>query len=211
MSFDIGGFLGAIVGVIGAFLVAKWQFNKQREADKELSKEMFVRQKCIEDIDVYITNIVKLYRFINDKYLNIILHSFKTEDELRKTVFQLDKELDDLFNLTSIKETAFIGYDNIDDKILYDLKIKEKLNKVHNLRMKINYYIRDNHNNILILKTEKIFNDIVEQFSFEISKLSFIANIYKEYNLLRLKNESCDEQITNLLKEYNLKINDIDI
>ncbi|WP_339820532.1 hypothetical protein MKZ15_05730 [Paenibacillus sp. FSL R7-0216] len=34
MEFDWGGFVGSIVGVLGAYLIAIWQVHKQREAEK---------------------------------------------------------------------------------------------------------------------------------------------------------------------------------
>ena len=73
MSFDWGGFLGSIVGIFGAYGVAKWQVKKQSNAERELNKELFIRQHRV----VELKNATYLYDKVDDLLIKIQVNELK--------------------------------------------------------------------------------------------------------------------------------------
>ena len=73
LSFDWGGFLGSIVGIFGAYGVAKWQFKKQSNAERELNKELFIRQHRV----VELKNATYLYDKVDDLLIKIQVNELK--------------------------------------------------------------------------------------------------------------------------------------
>lgn len=207
MTFDLGGFLGSIIGVIGAYGIAKWQFENSKGATIELEKEMFVRTKAIENVQVSIENSKKIVKFITDVYLNNFSLDNDLDIELIKDIPKNNEEMFHLFNSYTLYVCDFIKYDSMDEYVLNRLEIEEKIEELSSLVKKINlsvleYYSDDKKDWV---KAYEIKNEL-NKFRTKISSIDYPLNVYKSYNFLRMEKNSSREDVLLLLKEYEDKI-----
>ena len=138
-SFDLGGFSGSIIGVLGAYGIAKWQFENSKRASMELEKEMFVRKKRIDMHYNILDDINMLYNVILD-----------IEIDFRDGLFQ--KNLNGAEKIKKLQENL-VEIRNRNQKIIEKSAIYLPLNKEEN-EYNIFFLFNDNRNNIFCCNQE---------------------------------------------------------
>lgn len=205
MSFDLGGFFGSIIGVVGAYLIAKWQFENSNKATINLEKEMFIRTRTIKNIDEIILESKNISKFIEKTYLfNLSLSNYpQSKQNIKNNIAKADEELFNLLDVFLLSESLFLGYDDKDCYVLNSLEIKDKFTNIEFLKCEINLYIINLLNEkepIEILKDTEIKNKL-KKLNLEIEKMNYTFNTYKIYNVLRMKkNDLSKKEIEKILE-----------
>lgn len=209
MSFDWGGFLGSIVGIFGAYGIAKWQFEKQTEEDIKLSKlkdeknkkeseeqkEMIVRKEllniyrlieektidCEECIKDTIWDFERIYSLnYNEDF--ICYELFPKAREYNKKCIELEKAI-----------SKYIYFDEFEQEIC-----KKYLENDGN-RIKINYNL-DKLLNYLYMKGEDGWHGNCAKYI----KMAYDLTLKNKvvFNELKIYNTNCLSKKNELEMEY---------
>ncbi|MFD5019975.1 hypothetical protein ACFWMP_13825 [Paenibacillus sp. NPDC058367] len=113
MAFDLGGFFGGIIGVLGAYGVAIYQIKKQREADKPSSSRK-IYELC-EEVEEVLKNGWYEVQLQNADYSGLFRDTFNLGMDLRKKI-PLAMETDSrIYKIIEdiVKELEELGVQNL--------------------------------------------------------------------------------------------------
>lgn len=157
MSFDIGGFLGGVIGTIGAFGIALWTFRHAKKKDEPIQKkrQLLIGLKVYNILFYYPLIVKKSDSTMDDIFRAIRQHIMNPLEELLPDGIEAGGEVAKI--LIDVKNT--IVETIIDGKLM---KMKEELPG-------------EEFTNLLQSKTagEKLFDDTYQTI------LPYLKKIYK--------------------------------
>lgn len=199
-SFDWGGFLGAFVGVIGAYGIARYTFNKEKRF--QLVK---LKNEVLEDCLGYL------------KLVNTKIQEIKKSKDMSNSLMYIETRLDEIDIHLSNLEKFSLKYPD-DERI----KIREKLFFKRDLFIKTNetiiafyngfvsnndlrFFIKNDRENFekYVVKFEKDVCELIKRMNMIIiaNKKIYTGISYLDYQYYSYQSKENLKQIKELLKE----------